>query len=44
MFEEFKKVMVQNWPEYKPYKMPFAIKVPWEVELGDQFWDVNNDL
>ncbi len=44
MFEEFKNVMVKNWPEYKPYKMPFTIKVPWEIELGDQFWDVNNNL
>jgi hypothetical protein len=33
----------EKWPEYPPYKMPFAVKVGWEVELGDQFWDVKND-
>ncbi|CZT42107.1 related to IAH1 Isoamyl acetate hydrolytic enzyme [Rhynchosporium secalis] len=43
VFDGLIKVMKENWPEYLPYKMPFTEKVPWEIELGDQMWDVNND-
>jgi len=41
VFEELVKVMKEKWPEYPPYKMPYAVKVPWEVELGDKMWDVH---
>ena len=41
VFEELLKVMREKWPEYPPYKMPYAVKVPWEVDLGDMMWDVH---
>jgi hypothetical protein len=37
------KLLKDKWPEYPPYKMPYAVKVPWELELGSSFWDANND-
>jgi hypothetical protein len=43
VFDGLIKLIKENWPEFPPYKMPFQLKVGWEVELGDQFWDVNND-
>ncbi|CZR67802.1 related to IAH1 Isoamyl acetate hydrolytic enzyme [Phialocephala subalpina] len=43
VFEALIKLMKEKWPEYRPYKMPFVTKVAWEIELGDQMWDVKND-
>ncbi|KAH7417825.1 GDSL Lipase/Acylhydrolase family protein-like protein [Cadophora sp. MPI-SDFR-AT-0126] len=43
VFDGLVAVMKKHWPEFPPYKMPFTEKVPWEIELGDQMWDVNND-
>jgi len=43
VFDEMIKLLKAKWPEYPPYKMPFAVKVGWELELGKTFWDVNND-
>ncbi|TVY15874.1 hypothetical protein LARI1_G006975 [Lachnellula arida] len=40
VFEELMKVMKDIWPDHPPYKMPYAVKVPWEPELGDKMWDV----
>jgi hypothetical protein len=37
------KLIRETWPEQNPYKMPFARKVLWEVEMGASFWDINND-
>jgi hypothetical protein len=37
------KLFKVKWPEYPPYKMPFAVKVGWEKDLGSAFWDVTND-
>jgi hypothetical protein len=31
---------IEKWPEYPPYKMPYAVKVPWEMGFGDQLGDV----
>jgi hypothetical protein len=33
----------EKWPEYEPYKMPYAVKADWELEQGEEFWDVKND-
>jgi hypothetical protein len=43
VFDGLIKVLKENWAEYPPYKMPFAVKVPWEIELGSEYWDVKND-
>ncbi|KAK0112680.1 hypothetical protein ONS95_014419 [Cadophora gregata] len=43
VFDGLIAVLRKHWPELPPYKMPFTEKVPWEIELGDQMWDVNND-
>lgn len=44
VFDALMSVTMEHWPEFPPYKMPFTEKVSWEVELGDQMWDVNNDV
>ena len=41
VFDELVRVIKENWPGYLPYKMPYAVKVPWEMELGDRMWDVH---
>ncbi|KUJ16609.1 GDSL Lipase/Acylhydrolase family protein-like protein [Mollisia scopiformis] len=43
VFDALIKLIKEKWPEYRPYKMPFVTKVAWEIELGDQMWDVKND-
>jgi hypothetical protein len=42
VWEELSKVIQEKFPEYPPYKMPYATKVPWETARGDQMWDVND--
>lgn len=39
VFDELLKLMQQNWPDQKPYRMPFVHKVSWEKNMGDSFWD-----
>jgi isoamyl acetate esterase len=41
VFDELLKVLREKWPEYPPYKMPFTVKLPWEMEMGDAFWDIS---
>lgn len=43
VFDALMKVIKNKWPEYPPYKMPFAVKVGWEKELRGELWDVKND-
>lgn len=43
VFDGLIALIKEHWPEFPPYKMPFREKVAWEIELGDQLWDVNND-
>lgn len=43
VFDGLIALIKEKWPEFPPYKMPFAVKVGWERELGDQLWDVKND-
>ncbi|KAH8812661.1 GDSL Lipase/Acylhydrolase family protein-like protein [Xylogone sp. PMI_703] len=43
VFDELTKLIKEKWPAFPPYKMPYVNKVAWELERGDQFWDVNND-
>jgi len=40
VFEELLRVIKAKWPEYPPYRMPYAVKVPWELAFGDQMGDV----
>ncbi|KAH6676646.1 SGNH hydrolase-type esterase domain-containing protein, partial [Halenospora varia] len=42
IFEELLETLKANWPEYPPYKMPYEVKIDWEIAFGDQYWDVNN--
>lgn len=43
VFDALIKLIKEKWPEYRPYKMPFVTKVAWEIQMGDQMWDVKND-
>jgi hypothetical protein len=43
VFEELIKLIKEKWPEYAPYRMPYAVKVDWELDQGEEFWDVKND-
>lgn len=43
VFDELVKLINEKFPEYPPYKMPYTVKVPWEKEMGAEFWDVKND-
>ncbi|KAH8795418.1 GDSL Lipase/Acylhydrolase family protein-like protein [Hyaloscypha finlandica] len=42
VFDELVKLINEKWPEYPPYKMPYAVKVQWEKDMGAEFWDVKN--
>lgn len=43
VYEGLMKLIVENWPEEDPVKMPFARKVGWEKDMGALFWDINHD-
>lgn len=42
VFDELIEVLKRESPEYPPYKMPFEVKVGWELERGEMMWDMNN--
>ncbi|EHK98690.1 putative GDSL esterase/lipase [Glarea lozoyensis 74030] len=44
VWEELAKVLIEKFPDFPPYKMPYDVKVPWEVARGDQYWDVNDPM
>lgn len=39
-FDGLAKLIKEKWPEYPPYMMPYKVKVGWEKEQGDRFWDI----
>jgi len=34
------KLILETWPEENPHTMPYAVKVPWELAFGSDFWDI----
>ncbi|KAF4624298.1 hypothetical protein G7Y89_g13875 [Cudoniella acicularis] len=42
VFDELAACLKAHFPGYPLYKMPYAVKIDWELAMGDQYWDVNN--
>ena len=43
VYKELMKAILKTWPDQDPRKMPFAHKIAWEIELGENFWDIQRD-
>jgi len=43
VYKELMRAILKAWPDQDPRKMPFKNKTAWEIEMGENFWDVQRD-